>query len=79
MGRHFKSEAGKGGLSVKVYDDNIDKAIRNLKKKITNEGLIKEMKKNTFYEKPGDKKRREKSEAKRRYKKNLEIQKQFEI
>ncbi len=64
---HDKCVAGKGGLSVRVDNNNIEKAIRIFKKKIMNDGLLKEIKKRQFYEKPSEKRRREKAEARRRH------------
>lgn len=57
-------------LEVKVYDD-IEKALRALKKKMALEGLYKEMKKRRFYEKPSVRKKRKHDEAERRRRKNI--------
>ena len=57
-------------LEVKVYED-LEKAIRALKKKMAQEGVFKEMKKRRFYEKPSVKKKRKREEAERRRRKNL--------
>lgn len=56
-------------LEVKVYED-VDKAIKILKKKMAQEGLYKEMKKRRFYEKPSVKQKRKSDEAERRRRKN---------
>ena len=56
-------------LEVKVYDD-IEKALRALKKKMAQEGLYKEMKKRRFYEKPSVRTKRKRDEAERRRRKN---------
>ena len=55
---HDKCEAGKGGLSVRVDNDNFEKALRVFKKKVMNDGILKEVKKNQAYEKPSEKKRK---------------------
>jgi len=47
-------------LTVNVKDNNIEQALRNLKKKLQREGLFKEMKLRKHYEKPCLKKAREK-------------------
>ena len=52
-------------LEVKVYDD-LEKAMRALKKKMAIEGVFKEIKKRRFYEKPSMKKKRKRAEAERR-------------
>ena len=53
-------------LQVLVRDNNIDQALRVLKKKMQREGLFREMKQRRAYEKPSERKTREKSEAVRR-------------
>jgi small subunit ribosomal protein S21 len=56
-------------LQVLVRDNNIDQALRVLKKKMQREGLFREMKQRQSYEKPSERKTREKSEAVRRARK----------
>lgn len=58
-------------MKVDVYDNNIDQAIRALKKKMNREGMFREMKKRKFFEKPSERRRRKKAEAFRRMKKKL--------
>ena len=50
---------------VKVESD-LDAALRKLRKKIEKEGLIKEMRKNMYYEKPTQKRRRKMLKAKKK-------------
>ena len=57
-------------LTVYVKDNNIEQALRNLKKKLQREGLFKEMKLRKHYEKPCLKKAREKEENIRRSRKS---------
>ena len=45
---------------------NVDQALRALKKKMQREGVFREMKQRSFYEKPSEKRVREKAEAIRR-------------
>lgn len=52
-----------------VRDNNVDQALRVLKKKMQREGIFREMKLRRDYEKPSEKKKREKSEAVRRWRK----------
>jgi len=47
-------------------DEPIDKALRKLKTRLHREGVIEEMKKREFYEKPSQKRRREHERAKRK-------------
>ena len=53
-------------MLVHVRDNNVDQALRALKKKMQREGVFREMKLRNFYEKPSEKKAREKGEARRR-------------
>ena len=56
-------------MQVLVRDNNVDQALRVLKKKMQREGLFREMKQRREYEKPSERKTREKSEAIRRARK----------
>ena len=56
-------------VTVNVRDNNVDQALRALKKKMQREGLFREMKLRKSYEKPSERKAREKSEAVRRWRK----------
>ena len=56
-------------MQIIVRDNNIDQALRVLKKKMQREGLFREMKQRNSYEKPSERKNREKSEAIRRARK----------
>ena len=56
-------------MRIFVKDNNVDQALRFLKKKMQREGLLREMKAHTFYEKPSEKRVREKAEAVRRARK----------
>jgi small subunit ribosomal protein S21 len=56
-------------LQVFVRDNNVDQALRILKKKMQREGVFREMKRRRFYEKPSSKATREKGEAVRRARK----------
>ena len=50
-------------MQVLVRDNNIDQALRVLKKKMQREGVFREMKRRRFYEKPSEKATREQGEA----------------
>ena len=54
-------------LQVKVIDNDVEKAIRILKKKIQNDGLFKRLKLKKSYEKPSEYRRRKMREAMRRH------------
>jgi ribosomal protein S21 len=56
-------------VQVLVRDNNVDQALRALKKKMQREGIFREMKMRDYYEKPSEKRAREKAEAVRRVRK----------
>lgn len=56
-------------MQVFVRDNNVEQALRVLKKKMQREGVFREMKRRRFYEKPSEQSAREKSEAVRRLRK----------
>ena len=56
-------------VQVFVRDNNVDQALRVLKKKMQREGVFREMKLRKHYEKPSEKRVREKAEAIRRARK----------
>lgn len=60
-----KGEIMGNPLEVKVYDD-LEKALRNLKRKVVREGVFKELKKRRFHEKPSIRRKRKKLEASRK-------------
>jgi small subunit ribosomal protein S21 len=53
-------------IEVKVHDNDLEKAMRILKKKIQNDGLFKRLKLKKSYEKPSEYRRRKTREALRR-------------
>ena len=56
-------------MQVTVRDNNVDQALKVLKKKMQREGLFREIRQRKFYEKPSEKRARQKSEAIRRARK----------
>lgn len=58
-----------GTLQVFVRDNNVDQALRVLKKKMQREGIFRELKRRRFFEKPSERSAREKAEAVRRARK----------
>lgn len=56
-------------VQIFVRDNNVDQALKALKKKMQREGIFREMKLRGHYEKPSEKKAREKAEAVRRARK----------
>jgi len=61
-------------MQVFVRDNNVDQAVRVLKKKMQREGVFREMKRRRFYEKPSEQTNREKGEAVRRIRKQARKQ-----
>ena len=58
-------------MQILVRDNNVDQALRALKKKLQREGVYREMKLRRSYEKPSERKARERAEAVRRHRKLL--------
>ena len=56
-------------VQVIVRDNNVDQALRALKKKMQREGVFREMKLRRSFEKPSERRAREKAEAIRRHRK----------
>ena len=56
-------------MLVQVRDNNVDQALKALKKKMQREGIFREMKLRNYYEKPSEKRVREQAEAVRRARK----------
>ena len=53
-------------MRVLVRDNNVEQAIRALKRKMQREGILREIKARRAYEKPSERRAREKGEAVRR-------------
>ncbi|MBK7163642.1 MAG: 30S ribosomal protein S21 [Sphingomonadales bacterium] len=52
-------------MQIMVRDNNVDQALRALKKKLQREGVYREMKMRRHYEKPSEKRAREKAAIRR--------------
>ncbi|MBP0616111.1 30S ribosomal protein S21 [Jiella mangrovi] len=65
-------------MKVDVRDNNVDQALRALKKKLQREGVFREMKARRAYEKPSERRAREKQQAIRRSRKLARKQAQRE-
>jgi len=53
-------------LEIKVYGNDIERALKNLKRELQKEGLFKEIKQRSSYEKPSEKEKRKQREAKKK-------------
>ena len=69
MSEHFKF------TGVTVRNNNVDKALKVLKKKLTEEGLFNELREREHFMTRGEKRRRAKAAAKRRHIRTLEKRK----
>jgi small subunit ribosomal protein S21 len=58
-------------VEIRVHSQNIEKALRDLKKKLQLDGLMGELKKRRHYEKPSVKKKNKQLEAEKRRRKLL--------
>jgi len=65
-------------LEVRVKNNNVEKAMRQLKKKVMKDGLLKELKQRQFYEKPSLKKQRLKKESIKRVNKLRRLQERLD-
>jgi len=66
--KHVRSDTA----PIEVRNNNINKAMRILKKRLTEEGMFNELREREFYVSKSEKKRKKNSAAKRRNKRNLE-------
>ena len=64
-------------IKIEVKDNNVDQALRILKRKLQKEGFFKIMKMKSNYEKPSERKKREKLENIKRSKKMQRLRNRF--
>jgi small subunit ribosomal protein S21 len=69
LGSHRREMETDGFMQIIVRDNNVDQALRALKKKLQREGVYREMKLRRHYEKPSEKRARERAAAIRRARK----------
>ena len=55
-------------VAIVVRNNNVDQAMRVLKKKLQKEGVLREIKSRQYFEKPSAKRARKKAEGIKRYK-----------
>jgi small subunit ribosomal protein S21 len=58
-------------MEIKVFNNNVEKALKVAKKKLAGEGLFRELKRRRYYEKPSVRKKAKQREAQRRRQKWL--------
>jgi small subunit ribosomal protein S21 len=66
MSRNHKQEPDRG-LVVTVVNNDVNRALRKLKKKVNNDGLLKELRERQYYEKPSAKRKKAKAAARKRW------------
>ena len=59
-------------IHVKVYNNNVEKALSKLKKEVKETKLMLELREREFYTKPSDKRKEKRAKARLRIKKNLD-------
>ncbi|HBA25985.1 MAG: 30S ribosomal protein S21 [Nitrospinae bacterium RIFCSPLOWO2_12_39_16] len=53
-------------MEVRVFNNQVEKALRILKRKLSQDGIMRELRNREAYERPSDKRKRKQKEAKRR-------------
>ena len=76
MGRHRKQKEQKG-LRVDVRGNNVEWALKKLKRMVKDSGQILELKKRDYYKKPSAERREKKNLQALRYKYNQEKEKNY--
>ena len=74
MEKHAQVSALQGvsnSMKVIVYDNQIEKAIRDLKRKLSKEGFYSEIKERRFYDKPSVQKKKKQAKAAKRLRKKM--------
>jgi small subunit ribosomal protein S21 len=66
-----KRHEGPQGTRVEVRDNNINQAMRRLKKLLQQEGILKELRDRRFFEKPSMKRKKAKAAARKRHQKDV--------
>lgn len=67
--KHNEKDAIIPGLRVEVRNNDVNKAIRRLKKKLAEDGIMQDLRNREYYESKGTKRRKAKEAAARRFKK----------
>lgn len=69
-----KFEKSIKGNSVEVKNDDVTKALRKFKKKVQDSGLMQDLQRKEYFEKPTTKRKRKRAAAKNRWQKKLQSQ-----
>jgi len=66
-------------LEIKVNGNDIERALKILKRELQKDGLFREIKKRSFYEKPSEKEKRKQREARKKRSKALRFRKPIQV
>jgi len=64
-------------MEVKVFNNDLNKAMRQMKRKLQQDGMFRELKRRRFHEKPSARRKRKEQEALRRERKRMRKLKRF--
>lgn len=67
--KHNEKDAIISGMRVEVRNNDLNRAMRKLKKKLAEDGILQELRQREYYESKGTKRRKAKEAAIRRFKK----------
>ncbi len=79
MGARVQGKAGDNFLEIKVYGNDVEKALKSLKRELQKESLFKEIKQRSYYEKPSEKEKRKQREARKKRRKALRFKKPIHL
>jgi small subunit ribosomal protein S21 len=65
----YNDDSYKRGLTIKVKNNDVNRALKKLKKLMQQEGIFQELRKREYFEKPSLKRKREKAQAVKRWQK----------
>ena len=66
-------------MKIEVFDNQIEAALKQLKKQMLKEGLFQEMKRRAHYEKPSVKRKRKAAQARKKRRRALKRTHQYEV
>lgn len=71
MSQDYENHEPLRGMAVRVKNNDVNRALRKLKRLLQTDGIFQEMRAREYYEKPSMKRKREKAQAKKRWQKKL--------
>ena len=72
MGRKYRKPREKRGLRIEVKNNNVEWALKKMKRMVKDSGMMLELKKRSYYKKPSAEQREKRNMAKLRNKYNQE-------